>query len=147
MGQNDFSLTEMLKEASKKATEQKKRELTGQSEPENQPEAEDFNILPFPENQEIRNGENGAWIQWWWDIGEVRVWGILYTTDTKSNDGLRKKGQYEVQLSMPEKNDVYNFNSDESKAIGKAMLSASNWINIWKEHAGMFLEKNLMGDE
>ena len=124
---------------------QRGEEMQGQ-EPQ-----EDLNILPFPVKQEICE----KWIQWRWEpCNYVRIYAILYTQNqTRDTDGKGPtsipKGFFEVQFSTDHKYEddvIMSFSSEEAKAIGLSMTSASNWINVWKEHAGMFIERDLLGE-
>jgi hypothetical protein len=119
-------------------------------EMQNEEPEEDLNVLPFPVSQEIAE----KWIQWRWEpCNFVRVYGILYTCNQqrsspegKGNDSI-PQGYYEVQFStdVKTKDDVIlSYSDEEAKAIGQAMVSAANWINIWKDHAGMFIERDFM---
>lgn len=111
---------------------------------------EDLNVLPFPESQNISD----TGIEWVWPVfgSTIFVYGFLFTRDVDSAEGNvkdntyrhGKKGDYIVQLKMPGNHEVWGI-SDCAKELGQAMVSASNWVNIWKDHAGMFLEKQLLG--
>lgn len=119
---------------------------------ENQEPQDDLNVLPFPVTQEISE----KFIQWRWEpCNFVRVYAILYTQnqtrETSKGPNQIAKGYFEVQFSTELESEVTNgnilsYSAEEAKAIGQAMVSASNWINVWKDHAGMFLEKEFLGD-
>lgn len=138
--QKQPGLADMLKEAalqaSKKATEQKKRELTGECEPE---ESEDFNILPFPTSQSIYPDN----ICWAWQVSDtVEVVAVLWTKSADTSQ--HQKGDYYIIQRMTDDIDMseIEWTNPIAKDFAKAMLSASNWINIWKNHAGTLLEKS-----
>jgi hypothetical protein len=126
----------MFLEKMKEAAERKAAELQPDID---DPTHEYLNILPMPDTQVISE----KWIEWQWNVFEHRVFGILYTQSYE----FHQPGSYEVQLSMscgPKAQSVFVVSPDEAKALGQALISASNWRNIWKEHAGYFLEKQLM---
>ncbi|AKU45379.1 hypothetical protein MADRUGA_90 [Mycobacterium phage Madruga] len=130
---------EGLKENLRKAAEEQRKNR-------NQPatEGEDLNLLPFPVTQEIC----AKWIHWKWEpCGDVNVWGILYTKDYEDDGTVHKKGDYEVQFSPKNIASIGSFSQEHAKAIGHALMSAANWKNVWKEHAGKFLEMSLMGED
>ena len=131
----------------KERAEEAGREKQEESLPE-----EDLNILPMPLKQEVCHNDFGTYIQWTWEpVGMgIRIFGILYSTDyfdegdpTETN---KSKGTYEVQVSLPDqKIGIYTYDAVIAKAIGQAMISASRWKDIWKEHAGHFMELELFG--
>ena len=109
---------------------------------------EDLNILPMPDSQEIHKD----WIEWTWIVGpksmNIRVNGVLYTHDVD----FKSAGQYIVDIDFGYDHDTKFaniFTADVAKDIGKAVLSASNWINVWKQHFGeLFVKMNTeMGDQ
>jgi len=105
---------------------------------------EDLNILPMPDSQEIHKD----WIEWTWIVQpksmKIRVNGVLYTHNTD----FKKAGEYIVDIDLGDpdqdvKKKESNFTADVAKDIGKAVLSASNWINVWKQHFGeLFVKMN-----
>lgn len=51
------------------------------------------------------------------------------------------KDTYLVSVQMPESDNFsYTLEGDTSKDIGQAILSAWNWKNVWKLHAGDLLD-------
>ena len=120
-----------------------------------QGDGEDLNILPMPLSQEIKKTPTASWIEWTWEpVGlGIKIIGILYTQDSswETDTPDKKQGDYEVQLSLPTQEEVitfsgvYTYDPILAKPIGQALISAANWKNIWKEHAGTFLEKELFG--
>jgi hypothetical protein len=112
-------------------------------------EQEDLNILPMPLSQEIKSTKTADWIEWTWEpVGlGIKIIGILYTQDSSWETDVpdKKQGTYEVQLSLRGEQSVHTFDPTIAKPIGQALISAANWVNIWKQHAGTFLEKDLFG--
>ena len=108
-------------------------------------EQEDLNILPLPEDQIVMD-DRIFWI--WRPWGEdVVVHGILFTKDVDKGRELQQKGSYRVDLLMAGKSDNhFQLFGDSAKRIGQALISAQNYENIWKEYAGEFMEKQLMGE-
>jgi hypothetical protein len=107
-------------------------------------QADDLNILPMPSSQEVNPGK---WIKWTWNTAfEAKVFGILYLNDHEDGKLFNEKGSYEVQLSMNYEHRLFILTPADARDIGQAMVSASNWVNIWKDHAGYFMEKELMGE-
>lgn len=93
------------------------------------------NILPKPISQEIGDGV----IVWRWMVpGEIVVEAVL-ATRTDNQSGL-EKNEYVVGIQMPDsENDTYALFGDAAKHLGQAVLSAWNWQNIWRLHAGDYL--------
>lgn len=96
------------------------------------------NILPKPDSQDIGDGL----IIWHWKTKDVTVESVLVT---KENNPVKlPKGTYLVNLQMPQTdNCAYSLLGESAKEIGQAILSAYNWQNIWKLHAGDFLLEKL----
>lgn len=137
-----LGLVERLNEAAKKAQQA--------AQEDSMPPKEDLNILPFPLSQQIKRNDCGAWLQWEWEpVGMgIKIIGLLYTQDSSWPDsGIEDKpqGHYEVQLSLPTDDYVHTFDPVIAKGIGQSLIAAWNWKDIWKEHAGTFLEKELFG--
>ncbi len=105
------------------------------------PEGSDLaNVLPKPETQEIGDGI----IAWRWTLcdGSVTIESLLATRD--DNQANMRKDEYTVNLKMPESNKgTYILNGEVAKNLGQAILSAYNWKDIWKLHAGDFLLEEL----
>lgn len=125
------NLLELLKEAAEKS-----------SEDAPQTEQDDLNILPLPIDQRVED-DSMLWI--WLPSEDTVVLGRLYT---KHSDGY-EPGDYIVELSMPKAiegvhTESFILNNDGAKVIGQCLVSAWNYKNIWKEHAGDFLERQLM---
>lgn len=113
---------------------------------------EDLNILPMPLSQTIKKNKYGEWLEWVWEpVGlGIKIIGILYTQDSQWPDDEaepKPQGHYEVQLSMPYKelSSCHTLDPIIAKGVGQALISAWNWKDIWKQHAGDFLEKELFG--
>lgn len=124
-------LGDNLADALKEAME-KKNEIIEETQ------AEDLNILPMPVEQIVED-HSMAWI--WIPMGGVFVVGRLFTADVNE----RKKGDWVVELAIPGiDTDCYALTDEAPKTIGQALISAWNYKNIWKQHAGEFLEKQLM---
>jgi hypothetical protein len=103
-----------------------------------QDKGEDFNVLPKPATQDIGYGL----IVWQWFIGDITVEGALATQET--NRLSLEQGDYAVTIKMPEnENYIYSLVGDTAKDVGKCILSAWNWKEIWKLHAGDFLLEKL----
>lgn len=108
-------------------------------------EQEDLNILPLPEEQVVLDDR----IVWTWRPWgeEVSVHGILFTKRVETNTELQEKGSYRVDLALAGKNkNTFSLFSDSARFIGQALISAHNYQHIWKEYAGEFMEKQLMGE-
>ena len=97
------------------------------------------NILPKPVNQSIGDGV----IVWRWVIpGDIVVESVLATRT--ANQSSLEKGEYVVGVQFPEsENATYALYGDTAKDVGQAILSAWNWKNIWRLHAGDFLLQEL----
>lgn len=142
---------EGLAQAAAKASEnQQAKNNVDYDDDEGVPEPEDLNILPLPNYQEIVSGK---WMQWCWiiadgqTVGGIKVFGILYLSDV---GGGKRKGEYEVQLCLGKhhgstEENVFHLAPGLTKEIGQALISAQNWQNIWKQHAGTYLEAEWFG--
>lgn len=93
------------------------------------------NILPKPVSQEIGDGV----IVWTWMVpGDITVESVLATRN--NNQSKLEKGEYVVGVKLPEsENSTYALHGDTAKDLGQAILSAWNWKNIWRVHAGDYL--------
>ena len=102
-----------------------------------QPQGDDLNVLPLPATQDVIQD---CMIVWKWPINNsFEVVAVLYTKDTPEGN---KAGDYEVELGAFS---TINFSaSEEAKFVGQALISAWNYQNIWKLHAGEFMERQLM---
>lgn len=101
----------------------------------NDSNSDDMYILPKPNSQEIGNGI----IVWRWHLNDAILVESVLATRNANDIGL-EKDQYIVNLKMPEsQNFSYTFLDSLTKKIGQALLSAWNWQEIWKIHAGDFL--------
>lgn len=104
---------------------------------------EDFNILPKPNSQELKDG----YILWTWKLNDGFVVESILATRHNNEAGL-EKGKYVVNVKMPQTEScTYSFFDNMAKDFGKAILSAWNWKEIWKLHAGDFLLAELSDDE
>lgn len=93
-----------------------------------------LNMLPKPNTQEFGNG----FIVWKWLLNNAVVESVLVTRD--SNETGLEKDTYVVNLIMPQSEEYsYTLYEDMAKELGSAILSAWNWKNVWKLHAGDFL--------
>lgn len=100
------------------------------------------NVLPKPTTQTI--GEDGT-IYWSWITPtDILVQSLLATKE--NNEEKIAKNEYIVRIFMQCKQDVLTFKDEEAKLIGQAVLSAYNWQNIWKIHAGEFLFEELSNE-
>lgn len=98
------------------------------------------NVLPKPITQDIGDGV----IVWRWEIlnGSITVESTLATREP--NQAKLAKDEYVVAVAFPESdNATYCFYDDSAKDVGQAILSAWNWKEIWKLHAGDFLLEKL----
>ena len=87
--------------------------------------------LPLPDDQE-RN-PNGD-LEWHWDIASI------FTVRAT----LKRDGIYFVELFNASPNSQATlFADDMPKRLGLALVAAENYINVWKQHAGEFLEREL----
>jgi hypothetical protein len=101
-------------------------------------EPEDLNILPLPVQQAVEQ-THMMWV--WTPMQGVFVFGKLYTAH---DDGFNP-GDWIVEMAIPGiDSESYAFTDDAPKLIGQALISAWNYKNIWKQHAGEFLERQLM---
>lgn len=101
------------------------------------------NVLPKPETQEIGDGV----IVWRWETlgGSVIIESTLATREP--NQAHLAQDEYVVALKLPTSdNDTYAFYDDSAKDVGQAILSAYNWKEIWKLHAGDFLLEQLKNE-
>jgi len=99
---------------------------------------EDLNILPLPIDQIVQK-KCMTWV--WIPMEGVQVTGKLFT----AHDDEFSPGDWLVEMSIPGiYTDSYELTEDSPKLIGQALISAWNYKNIWKQHAGDFLEKQLM---
>ena len=99
---------------------------------------EDFNILPKPVKQDIGYGL----IVWQWFVGDIIIESALATNEV--NRLAMPEGEYSITMTMPESNNhIYALDNDLAKDLGKAILSAWNWKEIWKVHAGDLLLQKL----
>ena len=116
------------------------KEAQAQKQPEENME-EDLNILPLPESQRIIEK---SMIVWTWPINDdFEVISIFYLVEQDE----KFPGDYEVKFTGPGEFDfdTITFDSvDIAKKIGQALISASNYKNVWKLHAGTFLERELV---
>lgn len=96
--------------------------------------ADVVNMLPKPDSQEIGNG----FIMWRWAPEGAVIESFLVTRHV--NDLGLDKDSYVVNLRLPESEEFsWAMFDDVAKGIGSSLLSAWNWKNIWKLHAGDFL--------
>lgn len=140
------ALGEKIKDGIRKAAEQRSRQTGPVLEVPNQDAStvDDFNILPMPDLQEIHKD----CIEWTWNPSSgTKIHAYLYTQDT----GRKNAGEYEVEFFVLEQEKQNNtsglilYDSDTAKHVAQDMLSAANWINVWKEYVGQMLEKSLGG--
>lgn len=106
---------------------------------QNREKGEDFNVLPKPASQDIGYGL----IVWRWHVENITIEAALATNYL--NRLSIEKGEYEITVNMPPpgEENSYSMSLEVSKEFGKAMLSAYNWKEIWKLHAGDFLLEEL----
>lgn len=98
------------------------------------------NVLPKPNTQDIGDGV----IVWRWEVldGAVMIESVLATRD--DNQAHLSKDEYVVSIDLPaSETGKYSFYDDSAKEVGQAILSAWNWKEIWKLHAGDFLLETL----
>lgn len=102
------------------------------------PEAEDLNILPLPTTQVI---DFDKWIVWTWEVSsEMKVVVTLFLSGYE--DGY-KAGEFDLELVFAHKTEMIGMEPEEAKTLGQAIVSASNWHKIWKQHVGTFIERNI----
>lgn len=104
------------------------------------PEVEDLNILPLPTTQDIVFDK---WIRWTWEnfcASDAKVVVTLYLSDYEN---FFPAGEFDIELVFSQKTDVYGMTANEAKALGQAIVSASNWHNVWKRHVGTFIERDI----
>jgi len=97
--------------------------------------SDDLNKLPKPNLQDIGHGL----IVWQWHVSDITVESALATN--LINRLSLEKGEYSVTLKMP--HSLYSLEADSARDLGKAILSAWNWKEVWKLHAGDFLLEEL----
>ena len=102
------------------------------------PEVEDLNILPLPTTQVI---DFDNWIQWTWEVSsEMKVVVTLYLSGYEE---AYKAGEFDIELIFAHKTEMVGMEPEEAKTLGQAIVSASNWHKIWKQHVGVFIERNI----
>lgn len=114
---------------------------------------EDFNTLVLPNSQDIETDR----ILWTWMVCEdvppydgpedPRTYLITGELRTKG----ATKGSYSVGMCIAHGDNTIdigtvNFAHNEAKDVGRALISAWNYHNVWKDHAGYFIEKEVMDD-
>lgn len=111
---------------------------------------EDLNNLPLPWKQEIAD----KWVQWYWPVTQyVTVYAIMFIHDYTDKHGTTfPKGSWNVQCSndiapVGEQPWTFDLDAEDALAIGLALASAAKWEFRWKDFAGYFLEKNLLGQD
>jgi hypothetical protein len=106
---------------------------------QNREAGEDFNVLPKPASQDIGYGL----IIWRWHVENITIEAALATNYV--NRLSIEKGEYHITVNWPLPGDEnsYSVPLEVTKEFGKAMLSAYNWKEIWKLHAGDFLLEEL----
>jgi hypothetical protein len=110
-----------------------------QQEQQQLEQPEDLNILPMPTSQKIGSDH----IEWSWDHEDYDVIAFLWTKNDPET-GYRR-GDFVVRLKTWKEEPFYDLAPQVAKEIGQNLVSAANWINIWKLHAGTFLERELLG--
>ena len=102
------------------------------------PEVEDLNILPLPTTQVI---DFDNWIQWTWEVSsEMKVVVTLYLSGYEE---AYKAGEFDIELIFAHKTEMVGMEPEEAKTLGQAIVSASNWHKIWKQHVGVCIERNI----
>lgn len=100
----------------------------------NEPEPEDLNNLPKPNTQTI-DRESGK-IIWDWYLDQFTVTSELTTADNSYDVHIKR-------LSGDGLADSWEMYPETAKIVGQALVSAWNWKDIWKVHAGGFIAKEL----
>lgn len=111
-----------------------------QEQEQQQPEVktEDLNQLPMPIKQVMEIDQ----IIWTWDLPKgFEVSAFLYRTGDKA-------GTYEIDCCFPfdddsDQNEVYTATPEQAKLFGHALISASNWQNVWKQYVGEFIARDM----
>lgn len=109
-------------------------------ESETKSEPEDLNILPLPTRQDILAD---TWIRWTWVTPVAFIHVVLFS---HKNGDSAHAGTFEINVSHNIDDGSEGITSEQAKAFGQALVSASNWHNVWKQHAGYFLEKEFLGE-
>ena len=91
----------------------------------------DMNILPFPIRQKIT------------EFGVVWEWHSEHKNITITSS-LSSTGEYHVTVEGMYHSYFHKMEPDTAMSVGKAIASAANWINVWKQHAGEFLEREIL---
>lgn len=102
------------------------------------PVVEDLNMLPLPTTQVI---DFDNWIQWTWEVSsEMKVLVTLYLSGYEQ---AHRAGDFDIELIFSRETEMISMEPEEAKTLGQAIVSASNWHNIWKQHVGVFIERNI----
>lgn len=97
------------------------------SDPEKDELENVLNTLPMPSKQEILPSE----IRWTWKIGLHGTVQAFYFGATN---------EFHVELNTA---GMLCLKPDESLALGQALVSAWNWENVWQQHVGHFVQKEM----
>ena len=92
----------------------------------------------LPDTQTVKSGA----MEWMWNVPPAEGDGIAYKIQGSLNV---QTGEYRVEMagSSP---DLLEFLGDEAKNVGIALISAHGYKDVWKDHAGYFMEKEMMGE-
>lgn len=94
-------------------------------------EADDLNILPKPDKQEIKRPLGT--IEWDWNCTEnITVRSILVQGSHAYNVFIETTVDFEYPLC-----------AEEAKIVGQALVSAWNWRDVWQFHAGGFIARDM----
>lgn len=109
---------------------------------------EDLNILPLPNTQYV--GKTN--MIWRWIVKDLET-NLSYVVSATLCIRGADKGSYMVTLNQDKpiasssRSSEYVFYNDMPKLLGQALVSAWNYKNIWKLHAGEFLEREISEEE
>ena len=94
-------------------------------------ESDDLNILPLPTTQRVGTHS----LTWTWTCDTTLVVSTLDVVEDRYHVTLRRTSWGEEYLA-----------GDNAKILGQALISAWNWKNVWKQHAGELLLRTMKDD-
>jgi hypothetical protein len=100
--------------------------------------SEDLNILPLPVSQEIVPGK---WIRWSW--GKPAHMEVIVTLYLSRYENEFQAGDFNIELICDAPSTQFEFSPEDAKSLGQDIVSASNWRNVWKQHVGTLIEREV----
>ena len=95
-------------------------------------ESDDLNILPLPTTQRVGTHS----LTWTWTCDTTLVVSTLDVVEDR----------YHVTLHAGNSRGEEYLAGDNAKILGQALISAWNWKNVWKQHAGELLLRTMKDD-